>query len=438
MEPDRRPPLEAILLASRAIALREGTVDLHAQIEDAFDRLERHEPRVRAFLPEPARRERVHAAADALAARYPAPGARPPLYGVLVGVKDIFAVDGLPTNAGSAIPAEEWVMEQGPAIARLRNAGAIILGKTVSTEFAYRDPGATTNPHNARHTPGGSSSGSAAAVASGYVPLAIGSQTVGSVLRPAAFVGVVGFKGSYDRISTAGAVPYSPSVDHVGWFTHDIAGARLVAATLYADWRRDVRLASQMPVIGVPVGPYLEQAEPGALAAFEATIAALTARGFTVRRVPVFDDIAAINARHHALSTAEFGEVHAARFVRWGSMFRAASAELFDASSRVTAEARAEGFASRLELRARLEAAMGRDGVDLWASPSATGPAPVGLSYTGDATMNLPWTHSGVPAITLPAGSVDGLPVGLQLAGRFGADEEFLLAVEEVAGRLRA
>ena len=432
MTPSQASPLAAIPLAPRAAALREGAVDLHGQIDEALERIDRFDARVRAFLPEPARRERVHASADVLAARYPPPGSRPPLYGVLVGVKDIFAVDGLPTRAGSAIPPEEWVMPQGPAISRLIAAGAIILGKTVSTEFASREPGATTNPHDALHTPGGSSSGSGAGVACGYVPLAIGSQTVGSVLRPAAFVGVVGYKGSYDRVSTDGAVPYSPSVDHVGWFTHDVAGSRLVAAALYPDWRGDVE--ARMPVVGVPVGPYLAQAQPAALAAFEATIAALAARGVEVRRVPLLEDIAGINARHSALATAEFGEVHAERFARWGSMFRAASAALFDRAQEVTPEARAEGFISRLELRERLDAAMDRHRIDLWASVPATGPAPLGLGSTGDATMNLPWTHAGVPAITLPAGTVDGLPVGLQLAGRFGADEEFLAAAEAIDG----
>ena len=428
-------PLSAIPLASRAAALREGIVDVHAQIDAALDRLDRFDARVRGFLPEPDRRERVHAAADALIARYPDGAPKPPLYGVLVGVKDIFAVDGLPTRAGSAIPPEEWVMPQGPAVTRLIEAGAIVLGKTVSTEFAYFDPGATTNPHNALHTPGGSSSGSGASVASGYVPLAIGSQTVGSVLRPAAYVGVVGYKGSYDRVPTDGAVAYSRSVDHVGWFTHDVAGARLVAGVMYDDWR-DVETPNALPVVGVPVGRYLEQLQPAALDSFEATIAALEARGLTVRRVPFLEDIAGINARHRAIATAEFGDTHAERFVRWGSMFRAASAALFDAAQRVTPEARAEGFASRLELRARIDAASERHGIDVWASMPALGPAPLGLTSTGDPVMCVPWTHAGVPDITLPAGTIDGLPAGLQLAGRFGRDEEFLDAAERIEALL--
>ncbi|MFA7249574.1 MAG: amidase [Dehalococcoidia bacterium] len=436
MTAEATSPLAAIPLAERAAALRAGTIDLHAQIEEALDRIARFDGRVRAFLPEPGRGERVHTEAEALAALHPDPRTRPPLYGVLVGVKDIFAVDGLPTRAGSAIPPEEWAMPQGSAISRLRAAGALILGKTVSTEFAYFDPGATANPHNPLHTPGGSSSGSGAAVACGYVPLALGTQTVGSVLRPAAFVGVTGYKGTYGRVATDGIVPYSPAVDHVGWFTTDVEGARLAAAALCANWRGEA-VVSRVPVLGVPDGPYLGQAQPAALASFEATLARLAARGVVVRRVPIMDDIVAINARHRAVSTAEFGDTHASRFMRWGSMFRAASAALFDAAQRVTPPQRAEGLAGRAELRERLHAAMDREGVDAWASPAATGPAPLGLTSTGDPAMSLPWTHAGVPAISLPVGAVGGLPVGLQLAGRFGADEALLAAAQAIEARLR-
>lgn len=429
-------PLAANPLAPRAAALRKGAADLHQTIDEALDRVERFDARVRAFLPEPGRRARLHLQADDLLRRFPDASKRPALFGVLVGVKDIFAVDGLPTRAGSALPPEEFAMPQGPAITRLLDAGAVILGKTVTTEFAYMEANATTNPHDARHTPGGSSSGSAAAVACGYVPLAIGSQTVGSVIRPAAFCGIVGYKGSYGRVSTAGALAYSPAVDHVGWFTQDAAGARVVAGVLYEDWRGD--LPARAPVLGVPDGPYLAQAQPAARAAFEATLTTIAAHGIEVRRVPFFDDIAGINQRHTDLSTAEFGDAHAARFLTWGPLYRAGSAALYDASLAVTLEARAAGLASRLELRARTDAAMAGAGIDAWASMAATGPAPRGLTFTGDRAMNVPWTHAGLPCITIPAGTVEGLPVGLQLSGHFGGDEELLAAAEAIEALLRA
>lgn len=428
------PPLTRTApLARLAAALRGGPPDVAAHIEDTLAWMARVEPYVRALLPEDGRRERLAAAVDALVDRFPARDDRPALYGVPVGVKDIFAVDGLPTRAGSALPPEAFAMPAGAAVRRLQAAGALVLGKTVTTEFAYFDPGATTNPLDPSRTPGGSSSGSAAAVAAGIVPLAIGSQTVGSVIRPAAFCGIVGFKPSYGRIPTDGVLYYSPSVDHVGCFTQDVDGLHLAASVLLDDWRPAPPLG-RAPVVGVPVGPYLDQVEPAAFAAFAETLVALTRVGVEVRRLPVLDDIAAINDRHRWLATAEFGEQHAARFERYGSLYRAASAALFDAAREVTPERHAEGLAGREALRARLDAAAVTEGIDAWAMPAATGPAPVGLRSTGDPAMNLPWTHAGLPAITIPAGAMEGMPLGLQLAGRFGGDE----ALIEVAAHLEA
>ncbi|MEX2447013.1 MAG: amidase [Dehalococcoidia bacterium] len=415
-------PLAHAPLAATAEGLRSGVLSLEAYINDACDRLDQFEPRVRAVLPEPGRRERLLDEARALRARHPDLLTLPPLFGVLVGAKDIFAVDAMPTRAGSALPPEAFAMPEAPAVSRLKAAGALILGKTVSTEFAYFDPGATTNPHRADRTPGGSSSGSAAAVACGYAALALGSQTVGSLIRPAAYCGVVAFKPSYGRIPTEGVVAYSPSVDHVGFFTQDVAGARLAASVLVNGWSEGPARPG-LPVLGVPEGPYLEQAEPEALQAFELTVAGLMAGGVDVRRVRILDDIATVNARHAAIATAEFGEQHAERFAQYGPLYRAASAALFDAAQAVSAGDRLEGFASREALRHRLDTAAQEEGIDAWVSPAARGPAPVGLRSTGDPVMNLPWTHAGLPAITVPAGNVDGMPLGLQMAGRFGGDE---------------
>ncbi|MDP2329033.1 MAG: amidase, partial [Dehalococcoidia bacterium] len=357
-------------LVRLAAALRGGPPDVAAHIEDTLAWMTRVEPHVRTLLPEDGRRERLVAAIDTLVDRFPARDDRPALYGVPVGVKDIFAVDGLPTRAGSALPPEAFKMPEGAAVRRLRAAGAVVLGKTVTTEFAYFDPGATTNPLDTARTPGGSSSGSAAAVAAGIVPLAIGSQTVGSVIRPAAFCGIVGFKPSYGRIPTDGVLYYSPSVDHVGCFAQDVEGLRLAASVLLDGWTPAPPLR-RAPVIGVPVGPYLDQVEPAAFAAFAETLVALTRAGVEVRRLPVLDDIVAINDRHRWLATAEFGEQHAARFERYGSLYRAASAALFDAAREVTPEQRAEGLGGREALRARLDAAAATEGIDAWAMPAA-------------------------------------------------------------------
>ncbi len=244
-------------LAPTVAALRSGELALETYINDLCDRIEAVEPHIASLLPEPGRRERLLREARDLEAREPDPAARPPLYGALVGVKDIIHVDGFVTRAGSAVPPELFAGPEAACIAPLRAAGALIVGKTVTTEFAGFEQNGTRNPHNPAHTPGGSSSGSAAAVAAGLCVLALGSQTVGSVIRPAAFCGVVGYKPTYNRIPTQGIVYYSESVDTVGLFTQDVAGMALAASVLCREWQP--AHADRRPVLAVPEGAYLRQ-----------------------------------------------------------------------------------------------------------------------------------------------------------------------------------
>jgi len=166
---------------------------VHKALEQLEERFAQREPSVRAFLLEPGRFKRLRREADEAFAKHPNPHTRGPLFGVPLGVKDVFHVDGLPTRAGSRLPPEELTGQQAGAVARLRAEGALIAGKTVTTEFSYYTAGPTRNPHHTLHTPGGSSSGSAAAVAAGLCPVALGTQTIGSIIRPAAYCGVVGF-----------------------------------------------------------------------------------------------------------------------------------------------------------------------------------------------------------------------------------------------------
>src|SRR5438067_4209905 len=224
-------------LSATAHALRSNQLDLLAFIEDTCERIDAHEPHIHALLPEAGRRARLVSEAKALQERFPDPSTRPALYGIPFGVKDLFNVDGFHTHAGSQLPAHLFAGPEAASVSALLTAGAIILGKTVSTEFAWFEPGPTRNPCNLAHTPGGSSSGSAAAVAAGFCPLALGTQTIGSVIRPAAFCGIVGFKPTYGRIPTAGLILISESVDTVGFFTQDVSGAALAASMLCKDWR---------------------------------------------------------------------------------------------------------------------------------------------------------------------------------------------------------
>jgi len=420
-------------LAETAAALRSGDLDLHAYLDALCDRIDAVDPQVQAFLPEAERRARLHAAADNLLATFPASSDRPALFGVPTGVKDIFHVDGFVTRAGATVPPESFAGEEAVSVRRLRDAGGLIAGKTVTTEFAYFEPGPTRNPHNLAHTPGGSSSGSAAAVAAGLCPLAFGTQTIGSVIRPAAFCGVVGFKPTLHRIPSAGLVYFSRTLDHVGLFTQDVAGMALAAAALCDDWEEVSLSEDDIPVLGVADGPYLQQASPGALAAFRRQLERLEAEGYTVWHVPTLLDIQQINQWHRRLAFGEFAREHAARYAGFSHLYRPRTAEIIALGKQVSDAELDDLRSACIDLRDRLEQQMQQAGIDLWVTPAAPGPAPAGLQSTGDPNMNLPWTMVGFPALTVPAGKVDGLPVGLQLVARFGDDELLLAWAEEIA-----
>lgn len=422
-------------LAESATALRSGHTALSEHINTVCDRIERFEPHIEALLPEPDRRARLLAEAEALAARYPDPAARPPLYGTLIGVKDIFHVDGTITRSGSQVPPEGFAGAEAAPVAQLRAAGSLVLGKTVTTEFAFAAPGPTRNPYNLQHTPGGSSSGSAAGTAAGFFGLALGTQTIGSVVRPAAFCGIVGFKPSYDRIATPGLVYFSRTVDTVGLFTQDVPSMALAASVLCADWRPEQGAASDAkPVLGVPDGPYLAQADEVGLAQFEEAVRQLEAAGYDVRRVPVLADIEELNRVHRRLVFAEFAVEHRAAYAQHAALYRPQTVEAIETGQGVSASELAAARASCGELRATLAQQMTDAGVDLWICPPATGLAPAGIDFTGDPTMNLPWTHTGMPALTVPTAQlVDGLPMGLQIVARFGEDEALLAHAEAIA-----
>lgn len=422
--------------------LRAGAVaDYLATLRRLFDE---REGDIEAFLPEPDRFERLRDDAVRLEVRFPDPTDRPSLYGVPVGVKDIFHVAGFVTRAGCRLPEEVLQGEESAAVRALRHAGALILGKTVTTEFAYFAPGPTRNPHDLERTPGGSSSGSAAAVGAGLCPLALGTQTIGSIGRPASFCGAVGFKPSYGRISTAGLIPLAPSVDHVGFFTSDVGSAALAAATLCEEWNEvEAALtgdAAPGPVVGVPTGPYLDRADAEMSAAFATTLERLEAGGLSVYRVPMMPDFQNVVDRHRALVAAEAAAVHADWYARHPHLYRQKTIDLLEHGKVVTPGELDGALAGRLELAVRLDEAAAEYGIDVWASPAAIGVAPSGHCSTGDPIMNLPWTHAGVPAISLPMprGNVagrDNLPAGLQLAASRDDDERLLVwaaRIEEI------
>ena len=427
------------------MASRDALLDEAGELDRLEARFAEREPEVLAFVPEPGRFERLRADARALLDRYPDPASRPALFGVPVGIKDVFHADGFETRAGSRLPPAELAGPEASAVTALKRAGALVVGKTVSTEFAYFAPGPTRNPCHPEHTPGGSSSGSAAAVAAGLCALALGTQTIGSIGRPAAFCGIVGFKPTYDRIAKDGVIPLAPSLDHVGFFTADAAGAELAARLLCSHWQplgrglhaRNPKKPGR-PRLGVPEGPYLERAAMEAaegLALFRAACERLAGASWEVRPVAAMPDFDEVAARHRRIVAAEAARVHAPWFDRFRDRYAPQTVELVERGRAIGDEELARDLAGREALRRELTALMDAQGLDLWISPGATGPAPRGLESTGDPVMNLPWTHAGLPAVVLPAGTSEaGLPVGLQVAARAWHDEGLLAWAVEMEG----
>jgi len=406
--------------------LRSGALTLPeflSQVETLFTE---HEPLVLAFLPEEDRFKRLRREADDLVLHYPDLIKRPLLFGALVGVKDIFHVEGFTTQAGSRLPSDLLQGEEAQSVRRLKEAGALIFGKTVTTEFAYFSPGPTRNPHNPEHTPGGSSSGSAAAVAAGFCHLALGTQTIGSIIRPASFCGVVGVKPNYDRISREGVIPLSPSLDHVGFFVPDVESAIDAARVLYRDWDEPTQPLKK-PRLGIPDGPYLQSTSPEALAHFENACKLLENAGYELQHIKVMSDFTDIRARHDVIMSAEAAQVHADWFREYKNLYSTKFTELIGRGQQTTNDQLQSALSARDDFRSEIRKTFLDQNIDLWICPSTVGSAPKGLDSTGDPIMNLPWTQAGLPAINLPAGkNKDGLPLGLQVVGNWYKDESML------------
>ncbi|MCY3832368.1 MAG: amidase [Chloroflexi bacterium] len=421
---------QPLALSADLKALQGGALSLSALLDALEARFHATEPAVKAYLPEPNRFRRLRKDAEQLQRRYPDPASRPSLFGALLGVKDIFHVRGFITRAGTDVPPALFAGEEATVISRLKTAGALIVGKTVTTEFAYFEPGATRNPHNLNHSPGGSSSGSAAAIAGGLAQLSTGTQTVGSVIRPAAYCGIVGFKPSFGRVPTKGLVTFSQSADHVGFFTADVAAMRQTAPVVVDGWRPVIK-GEERPVLAVPEGEYLRQST--ALDAFEAQLRTLEKAGFRVKRIGIFDDIEAIDARHQDLIAAELADQHRDWFPQHSQRYRPRTADLIRYGQTVSTQRVEEARAHRHQLRRRLHQVMDAEGIDLWLCPAAPDVAPRGLDATGSPKMNMPWTHAGLPALSLPAGrGMLGLPLGLQAVAHFNNDEELLAWAAEI------
>lgn len=417
-----KPPFSIVRL-SQALSERESTPTeivraLLARIEERDERLQAW-----AYV-DRARAEQAAADAEKEIA---AGKRRGPLHGIPFGIKDIFDTAGTPTSWGSALYTGRVPDTDAALVARLKDAGAIALGKTHTTGFAYFDPSPTRNPHNPEHTPGGSSSGSAAAVADGMAPFALGSQTLGSVLRPASFCGVVGLKPTFGSLPSGGMLPFAPTLDQAGLFTRTVeemawlwaALAGSNAAQIVADRR-----------LAWPRWPIEGELEPEMASGLDQALSKLAKAGFVIHEISLPESFQRLPAATMTVFRYEGAQTHKDRLAQYGLKIGEKLAVLVEEGLRIDPSRYEQALAQLAQ--ARRDYAELTEKHPVWVTPSALGPAPKGLASTGDPRANAPFTALGVPAISVPFGQAhSGLPLGLQLAAARGREGVLLATALE-------
>jgi Asp-tRNA(Asn)/Glu-tRNA(Gln) amidotransferase A subunit family amidase len=426
------PKEEPNRLAATDIARLVGAGELSAEtvVASCLDRIAEREPVVRAW----AYLDRDAALAAARA--FDEAGRKLPMGGVPFGLKDIFDTAEMPTGYGSRIYTG-WRPPWDASAATLpRAAGGILLGKTVTTEFANRFPGPTSNPHDPARTPGGSSSGSAAAVADFMVPLAVGTQTGGSVLRPAAYCGVVGFKPSFSLFPPAGMRINTEAFDTVGIMARSVGDIALFGAAMAGVAYQALAMPETAPRLGLCRGPHWDEAQPEGRAALEAAADRLAAAGAKVADTALPPECAGCDEYQRVIGSFEGLRNHMPELCRHEAML---SSRLREEKIALGRKLTLDEFrdACRAADKARAAAREWATGFDAVLTLPAAGEAPFGLADTGSAVFNAIWTQLHMPCLTLPAGSgPNGLPVGVQLVARRHADERLLETALWVERRL--
>lgn len=410
--------------------LATGQITSEQLTRDCLERIAAREPAVGAW---------THLAADAALARAreldngPSQGL---LYGIPVGVKDLIDTAGMPASYGTAIYAGHQPAWDAPCVALARTAGAVVLGKTVTTELAYFTPGKTANPRNLAHTPGGSSSGSAAAVADHMVPLAFGSQTAGSVIRPAAFCGVVGYKPSFGTVSRVGVKALSDTLDTVGVIARSVADAALFAAA--ASGRADLiieQALSHAPRVGLCRTFDWARALPETHAAMTLAASKLGAAGVELVDIELPPNFAGLVQAQIDIMTFEMARSLAYEWHAHRTQLSSRLRKLIAAGWAMPRERYEAAITLAHNCRHMSTEFFSR--VDVLLTPSAPGEAPRGLDATGDPLFNRVWTLLHTPCVHLPfTRGPNGLPVGLQVVGAIGADRHTLLCADYLMRRL--
>jgi len=344
------------------------------------------------------------------------------------GAKDIIETRGLATEYGSPIYKGRIGTADAAIIREMRKRGAILLGKTQTTAFSYFTPSPTRNPRDLEHTPGGSSSGSAAAVAAGMVPFTIGEQTLGSVLRPASFCGVTGFKPSYGLLSMEGVLPLAKSLDTLGFFTH-------TPTDMMALWESLGHPAGRSEDFELGTPEPMPEVDPAMAAAFQNALARLRGAGASIRPIDIAGMLAKLSDASRAVMFYEGARFHRQRYDQYGARLDDL-AVLVREGLKIPVERYDEAMRYIDSCKGRVAELFKVTPVML--TPAAVGPAPLGLASTGDPRMNAPWTALGTPAISIPMPVPSGLPLGLQLTAQQGEDARALRAavwVEKTLGK---
>jgi len=429
-------------------SMRDGEHTSVELVEEALLRIDAQDEQIRAWV--------IVAADDALAtarerdAELAAGRPRGPLHGIPLGIKDIVDVAGLPTAAGSELLAKLPAEQDATLVARLRTAGAVILGKTVTTQYACYDPPVTVNPWNRDHTPGGSSSGSAAAVASGMCLGAIGSQTGGSITRPAAFCGIAGCKPTFGRVSLQGVLPVSGSLDHAGPLARSVRDLAILLDAISGTDPRDPhsvdtpppdvsaalnRRSTERPRIGRLGGLFATQAEPSARQSLEAVLTTLADAGATVSETALPACFETLHRCHRTIMAADAATFHQHRMAEHPDDYQPRIRELIEEGLAVAA---GEYLRCREHQRQTSREVLSCfQECDVLACPAALGPAP-DVTTTGDPLFNSPWSYTGLPTVSLPVGLAEtGLPLAVQLIGRPFAEAELFVAAKWCEDTLR-
>ncbi|MBI2910295.1 MAG: amidase [Chloroflexi bacterium] len=437
--------IASLTIAEVALAIAAGKLMPRELVESCLERIDALEPRIQAWAL--VDREGALRAAESLGEELRQGRNRGPLHGIPVGLKDIFYTAGLRTQAGSPFWADFVPEYDATAVARLKEAGAIVLGKTHTTQFASGDPAPTRNPWNVEHTPGGSSSGSGAAVAAGMCLAALGTQTGGSVLRPAAYNGVVGLKPESGRVSKYGVVPLSWTLDHVGIIARTVTDAALVFRAIAGHDPADYHslaeaipncLSAQLmpPRLGLVRAYFFERADEEMRRHADEVVERLRRAGASINEIAFPASSETIDETHDAIVGVEAAAYHQEMFAQHREEYQPRVRRLIEKGLTVSAIQYANALETRLRMRAEMERMLLN--VDALITPGAPGPAPRSLETTGSAVMHRPWSMVGLPAIGLPTGlSEDGLPLAIQLVGPSRREDQLLsiaLWCEKVLG----